>query len=368
MSYQVYVSLQNEDCIRRLAFDRNSGALEKKAEYEAKGGPAPMCLSPDGRVIHVGFRGDRPENSPGSNGGVLPEHGLGSFAIDGCGDLHPIGRVHNEGEPCFVRTDHSGHFLLSAHPQVGRVATHGIDASGAVAGPAIEWIATHCGAHSVQIDSSNRFAFVPHIGEGNGGLKRLGSSAANAIFQFRFDDKTGRLTPNNPPRTGPGQDLQWGPRHSCWHPAQPWLYVVNEQGNSISRYTMDGERGTLSLNETVDTLPPQGHPGKTSTADIQMHPSGRFLYAPNRGHDTITSYRVDQVSGRLSHPVWTRADAHPRAFMLDPSGHFLLCAGMTAGRLTAYGIDQAEGTLTELQSVHCGRVPMWVLITELPGA
>jgi len=371
MSYQLYVSLQNDDCIRRFEMDMQGGKLALKGEYAARGGPAPMGLSPDRKTAYVGFRSKSPENSSASDGQLRPEYGLGSFAIDQTsGDLKPTGRVYTQGEPCYVRTDVRGRFLLSSYFQAGHCATHRIDASGAVVGEPIEWIATNSGAHSIHIDPSNRFVYVPHIGQGNLGLTRLPperSKPANAIFQFRFDQETGRLTPNDPPRVGPGADRQWGPRHACWHPTQPWLYVVNEQGNNISLYTLDRERGTLTLGKTISNLPPEGHPTKTSTADIQMHRSGRFLYAPNRGHDTIASYVIDQSTGDLTHTGWTRADPRPRAFMLDPTGQFLVCAGFESGRLTVYRIDQQKGSLTELESYQGGNVPMWVLITEIPG-
>ena len=367
MSYQVYVSLRNDECIRRFALDPRSGGLEKKGEYEAKGGPGPMCLSLDGRTIHVGYRGHWRK---GSDDRKLAEHGVSSFAIDArSGDLRPIGRVHTEGGPSYVCPDHTGRFLLSSYFNAGHCASHRIDASGAVSGPPIEWLATNPGAHTLQIDPSNRFVFVLHIGLGNNSLLE-GERAANAIFQYRFDAQNGRLTPNDPLRVGPGDEHQWGPCHACWHPTQPWLFVVNEQGNNISLYTLDRERGTLTLGDTVSTLPPEGYTPKaggryrTVTADIQMHVSGRFLYAPNRGHNSIASFQVDQASGNLTPTGWARADADPKAFMLDPSGHYLLCTGNKTGRLTVYRIDQQDGTLSELESVMCGSVPSAVLITD----
>ena len=371
MPYQVYVSLQNDDLIRRFEMDIQSGQLKPNGEFAAKGGPAPMGLSPDRKTVYVGFRSKSPENSSASDGQLRPEYGLGSFALDPkTGDLTPNGRVYTQGEPCYVRTDVRGRFLLSSYFQAGHCATHKLDASGAVVGEPIEWRATNSGAHSIHIDPSNRYVFVPHIGQGNAGLKRLPperSKPANAIFQFRFDQETGRLSPNDPPRVGPGEDRQWGPRHACFHPSQSWMYVVNEQADNLSHYTLDRDRGTLTLGKTISTLPPEGFDRKNSTADIQIHKSGRFVYAPNRGHNTIASFLVDPVTGELSHTGWTRADPRPRAFMLDPTGHFLIAAGFESGRLTVYRIDQQKGKLTEQDSYMAGNVPMWVLIVEIPG-
>jgi 6-phosphogluconolactonase len=371
MSYRLYISLQNDDCIRLFEMDSKSGALSPRGEVEARGGPAPMALNPAGNTVYVGFRGVSLPNATGGDGIPKKEFGLGSFAIDPrSGNLKSISRVYMPGEPGYVRTDARGRFLLSSYFQAGHCAVHKLDAAGAINDECIEWRATNPGAHSIHIDQSNRYVFVPHIAEGNRGLKRLApdrQTAANAIFQFKFDQETGKLTPNDVPRAGPPVGQHLGPRHACFHPTRPWMYVCNEQSSSVTIYTLDRDTGTLTMGRSISNLPSQDLAKRNTCADIQIHKNGRFLYAPNRGHNTIASYAVDQTTGDLTNTGWFRADPEPRAFMLDPSGHFLYCAGFETGRLTCYRIDQQDGTLTELDSYQAGNVPMWVLITKIPG-
>ena len=372
MPYRLYVSLQNDHCIRHFDLDPESGALQPCGETMAPGGPAPMALNPAGNTVYVGFRGVSNGLHTGGDGVPRAEFGLAGYAIDPrSGALRLINRVQMPGEPSYVRTDLRGRFLLSSYFQAGHCAVHALDAGGAIGASPASWMATNSGAHSIHVDHSNRYVFVPHIALGNGGLQRLPpgrQTPANAIFQFKFDPNSGALTPNDPPRAGPPADRHLGPRHAVFHPVQPWLYVCNEQSSSVTQYTLDRETGTLAMGPDISTLPPEGSPVKNATADIQIHRNGRFLYAPNRGHNTIASYRVDPQTGALTGTGWARADARPRAFMLDPGGRFLYCAGFETGRLTCYRISPQDGTLTELESVHAGRVPMWVLIAQIPGA
>jgi 6-phosphogluconolactonase len=143
------------------------------------------------------------------------------------------------------------------------------------------------GAHSIQTDPSNRFAFVPHIA-GRG---------PNEIWQFRFDEQTGHLTPNSPPKVVPDQPV--GPRHFCFHPSKDLLYCSNEQGCSVTAYRFNTSTGTLTALQTVSTLP-DGYTGQNSCSQIQIGPSGKFLYAPNRGHNSIAGFAVDAATGLLT--------------------------------------------------------------------
>lgn len=368
MPRQLYVSLQNDDRIARFELDPESGRLVHVGDTEAPGGPAPLAVNPTGTALYAGYRGAG-GRATGGDGTPRPEFGLSSFVIDQrSGELAPIGRrVQLSGEPCYLSTDRRGRFLLSAYYQAGACAVHPIDESGALGGEAIEWRQTSSGAHCFQVDSSNRFAFVPHIAEGSGGLQRLPEerrTAANAIFQFQFDQETGSLTPNDPPKTGPAERI--GPRHFCFHSTKPLLYVDNEQGSSVTVYALDPERGTLTPGKTTSTLP-AGFSGRNACSQIRIHPSGRFLYISNRGHNSIASFAVDATTGDLTPTGWAAAERVPRAFALDPTGNFLYAAGLDTGNLTGYRIDQQAGTLTPIETHPAGNLPMWVLIIELPG-
>ena len=184
----------------------------------------------------------------------------------------------------------------------------------------------------------------------------------NAIVQFHFDDATGKLTPNSTPRAIPRSPE--GPRHICFHPDLDVVYSSNEQGSGVTAYNFDSSQGTLSPFQTISTLP-SGYDGPNTCSQIQITPSGKFLYAPNRGHDSIACFAVDASDGRLSSVGQVATEAVPRAFSLDPAGHYLLAAGRESGRLATYRINTATGLLEPLHVYPLGRAPMWVLITDL---
>ncbi|MDP6453434.1 MAG: beta-propeller fold lactonase family protein, partial [SAR202 cluster bacterium] len=219
--------------------------------------------------------------------------------------------------------------------------------------PPVEWLATGTGAHCMQTDPSNRFAFVPHIAGGNG---------PNLIFQFKFDESTGHITPNIPPTVA--QEPEAGPRHYCFNPDMDVVYFSNEQGSSVTAYDLDADNGTLTAFQTLSTLP-DGYEGRNSCAQIHMSPTGDFLFAPNRGHNSMACFAVDSNTGRLERTAIVPTEAVPRAFGLDPSGNCLYAAGLESGRLAAYQINRTEGNLEHIETYDVGAGPMWVLITPL---
>ena len=340
MQTQLYVSLQGGDCIRRFDMDPQTGRLDPLDPVTVPGGPAPMAVDPQGRFLHVGRRG-------------VCE--VSSFRISPqSGDLEFIGAVPLDAEPCYLAMDRQGRFLFSAYYQAGKAGVHATDAgTGAVALPPVEWLDTATGAHALQTDPSNRFAFVPHIA-GRG---------PNTIFQYRFDAQTGRLTPNTPSRLSPPEPV--GPRHFCFHPQKDVVYFSNEQGCSVTAYTLDPAAGTLEAFQTVSTLP-EDFQGDNTCAQIHMTPSGGMLFAPNRGHNSMACFAVDSATGMLTPTARITTEPVPRAFGIDPGGEFLFAAGLQSGRLAAYRIDEENGTLRHLETYDVGSVPMWVTILSRP--
>ena len=337
MKYFLYVSLQEDDRIDVFAMDAATGRLEPRTSIEVPGGPAPMATDPGKRHLYVGRRGDRE---------------ISSYGIDpGTGRLSFIGTASLDTDPCYISTDRKGRFLLSSYYEGSKVTVHSIGDNGAVASTSVQSVATARGAHSIQTDPSNRFAFVPHIA-GNG---------PNAIFQFRFDEETGRLTSNVPPRVEPTEHL--GPRHFCFHPSRDLLYFSNEQGCSVSGYRLDSSTGTLTAFQTVSTLPEEFQ-GSNTCAQIQISPDGRFLYAPNRGHNSIAAFSVAE-DGELAPVGWVPAEPVPRAVTLDPDGRFFFAAGLESGRLSSYRVNHDSGELEPLEVYDVGRKPMWLLSMRL---
>ncbi len=335
MAYHVYVTVSGEGRISRYRMNAESGALEARDDVAAPGRPAPVAIDPSRRFMYVGRRDDLQ---------------ITSYAIDGgSGDLREIGSIPIASDPCYMATDRSGKYLLSAYYLGERAAVHGIGGDGAALDPPIEWRHTGRGAHCLRTDASNRFAFLPHI-DGNG--------APNAIFQFRFDAATGKLAPNDPAQVP--QDAGIGPRHYCFHPEKDLLYFSNEQGSSVSTYAFDADAGTLRALQTVTTLP-EGWSGDNKCAQLHMTPDGHYLYAPNRGHDSIAEFAVDPHSGLLTPLGHVAAEAVPRAFAIDPAGRFLISAGLESGRLATYRIGD-DGKLERIATRDVGKSPMWVAI------
>ena len=341
MTIYMYVSISEEDRVSIFKMDAESGKLDFQGDAAVPGGPAPLTADPGRRFLYVGRRG-------------VPD--IASFQIDqGNGGLSLVGNAPLEADPCYLATDRKGRFLFSAYYGAGKVAVHTIGEDGAVITPPVEWLDTAPGAHSMQTDPSNSYAFVPHI---------AGAVGPNLIFQFRFDESTGRLTPNSPPKAIPGEEL--GPRHFCFHPNKDILYFSDEQGCSVTAYNLDTSTGTLTAFQTLSTLP-DDYQGRNSCAQIQISPNGRFLYAPNRGHNTIACFAVDASSGHLTSIGRVPTEAVPRAFSIDPDGSFLFAAGLESGRLASYRIDGESGELQPLEVYDVGKAPMWVQFIRLPG-
>ena len=339
-TYHMYVSFQDDDKISIFTMDPATGGLDWQEDVAVDGGPAPLAIAPGKNFLYVGRRGKQEISSHRSD--------------QRTGGLTLIGTAPLQGEPVYVATDRRGRFVLSAYYYQSTVAVHAVNSSGVATVPPIEWRYTSHGAHAVQTDRSNRFAFVPHIA----------NRGPNAIFQFSFDEDTGRLTPRDPPRHSPQEYL--GPRAFVFHPTLDIVYFSDEQGCSVTAYTLDTTAGTLSPFQTISTLP-EGYSDSNTCSQIQIAPSGKFLYAPNRGHNSIASFTVESSTGRLTATGRVPTEPVPRAFSLDPTGSFLFAAGLDSGRLASYQVNPDSGQLTPLETYEGGNRPMWVLITRLAG-
>ena len=182
-----YVSFRDDNTISRFTLDPTTGQLEWQEDVAVEGGPAPLAIAPDKDVLYVGRR-DSQE--------------IASYRIDpGSGRISLIGAAPLQGEPVYVATDRTGRFVLSAYYYQSTAGVHAVGRDGVVVLPPVEWRYTGGGAHAMLTDRSNRFAFVPHIA----------NRGPNAIFQFRFNENTGRLTPNDPPRYDPASTWDRGP-------------------------------------------------------------------------------------------------------------------------------------------------------------
>ena len=335
MEYHTYISISGENKISLFKMNTDTGKLLFQKDIELSGGPGPLALDHEEKFIYAGIRSNRE---------------IASFRIDhNTGDLSLIGTMSLEADPCYIITDRKGNFLLSAYYGAGKVAVHPIGEDGVVSSPPIDWISTAEHAHCIQTDASNKFAFVPHTVE------------PNCIFQFKFDENTGKLTSNDIPKVVPEEEV--GPRHFCFHPSKNIVYTSNEQGSSATAYNFDTSAGTLSPFQTVSTLP-SDYDEENTCAQIHITPSGKFLYVSNRGHDSIAGFSIDDT-GQLSSLGQQSTEPTPRAFNIDPTGNFLYAGGEGSGKIASYRIIPLTGELEPLEIYAVGKNPMWVLFVNV---
>ncbi|MBT4610410.1 MAG: beta-propeller fold lactonase family protein, partial [Gemmatimonadetes bacterium] len=209
----------------------SGGDLQQLTDLACDGNPGPLAVSPDRQHLYVSVQVD-------------DQHLARSYRISADGDLALTGQTNMGGNPCHLSTDNTGRFLLGAYYSDGMATVDPIDAAGALGGARTSHNPTELRAHYIQTDPSNRFAFVPHV------------DTANCVYQFRFDETTGQLTPNDPPQVSPppGQ----GPRHLCFHASGRYVYTNGEQGSSVTIWDYDEATGCLSAKETLTTLPEAG--------------------------------------------------------------------------------------------------------------
>ena len=333
----VYVANADSADIAVLALDRSDGALREVDRFATGGTVMPLAVRPDRRVLYASIRS-------------APFRVL-SLAIDAAsGRLRELGSAPLPASMCWISTDASGRFLLSASYGGSVVAVSPIDGDG-VARAAQQVVATEDKAHAFQVAPDNRFAFATCLGGG-------------VVRQFRFDAATGRLDDNEPPawRARAGA----GPRHFVFHPHAPFVYLLNELDATIDVLAFDRTRGTLrSTACVVSLLPPRFSGGAPWAADLHCTPDGRFLHASERRSSTLSSFAIDAESGALTPLATIATEAEPRGFAISPDGRYLLAVGQASHRLSLYAIDAATGGLARVAERAVGRNPNWVEFVDL---
>ena len=330
----VYVSVSGENRIAVYRMDGDTGRLSPQASVPVEGRPGSLGAGPKGRFLFAALR---------------PANAIASFRIDpATGNLALIGTADTGENPSYVKTDRGGRYLFSSYYGAGKAAVHAIAEDGSLSRQAKQFLDTAPRAHSIVPDNSNRYVFVPH-------------TAPNQIFQFLFDEKTSKLTPNSPAAVTTPETHQ--PRHIFFHPNNKTAYVSNEKGSSVTVYQMDPSSGALRAVQTLSTLP-DGFSESNTCADVEVTPSGKFVYVSNRGHDSIAGYSVDADTGKLTALGQTPTEKTPRSFNIDPSSRFLYSAGQGSGKLASYRIDPESGRLDRFDTFVVGPSPAWVLTVE----
>ena len=330
-----------------------SGALSEAQLVAETPSPSFLAIHPSQRFLYAANEVGTFNNKP--SGAVT------AFSIDPkSGQLTQLNQQASEGSgPCHLVVDRTGRNVLVANYGAGSVAvlptqldgrlspaSAAIQHKGSSANPQRQE-APH--AHSINLDASNQFAVVADLG-------------LDQVLVYKFEPVKGSLVPNSPAFTAlkPGA----GPRHFSFHPSGKFGYVINELHSSVTSFSYNANQGTLTELQTLSTIPGPVPPGN-STAEVQVHPSGKFLYGSNRGHNSIAIYQIDPAKGTLSHVgnESTRGKT-PRNFGIDPSGKFLLAANQDSDSISVFAIHPSSGKLSPIGEPIPS--PMPVCIKFLP--
>ncbi|WP_148599073.1 lactonase family protein [Aquisphaera giovannonii] len=357
-TYWAYVGTYTEgkspsQGIYLLELDPASGKVTEYGPVANVPNPSFLAIRPGGKELYAVSEVGRFNNKPGGGVTALAIHPI-------TGKLTALNQESSVGEgPCHVAVDRTGKNVLVANYNNGVVACLPIDEAGRLR-PASSSI-QHEGssvdrgrqggphAHSINVDPSNRFALAADLG-------------LDKVLVYRLDAEKGTLTPNDPPSASvkPGS----GPRHLAFHPNGRFVYVISEMGNTLTAFAYDGEKGELKEIEAVSTLPADFR-GKSYTADVHVHPSGKFVYGSNRGHDSIAIFAIDQATGKLTPAGHVPTGGKtPRNFAIDPTGSCLLAENQGSDTIVVFRIDASTGGLTRVGEPI--KVPMPVCIQMIP--
>jgi 6-phosphogluconolactonase len=319
--------------IYAIGFDSKTGKLESPVLAGEATNPSFVAIAPSKKFLYA--------VSEASGGGVVS-----SFSRDAkTGKLTLLNQQSSQGKgPCHVSVDHTGKTVMVANYGSGHVASYPVKDDGSLGEAASSYLQGPASnvnpgrqkdphAHSINVDAGNKFAFACDLG-------------CDKVFIYKLDAAAGKLTPNDPAFAEVPAGA--GPRHFAFHPNGKFAYVNNEMAMSVTAFAYDAAKGALTAVETISTLPPGTEPsGKYSTAETQVHPSGKFAYVSNRGHDTIACYKVDEATGKLTFIEAAPSIVQtPRNFGIDPTGHWMITAGQNSSTIAVLAIDQATGKLT----------------------
>jgi 6-phosphogluconolactonase len=331
----VYVSDAGTQTIVLYHFDEQTGKLKEVSRTNVGTAPGSLSVNAEHRLLFASLRTNAE---------------IGSFKIGEAGKLTAINRTElgSGANAAYVAADKSCRFLLAASYSGGRVTVHEIAAGGQLGSAPLQTIKTANTAHAAVLTADQKWLFVPHV-------------APNAIYQFKYDAQTGKLTEHE--KAAGGKEGA-GPRHLAIHPSQKFAFSSDESGSSVTLYSLDAERGLKPL-QTVSTLPAD-FTAKNSTADVHVHPSGKFVWVSNRGHDSLAGFAFDAAAAKLTAVGQTPTEKTPRSFAVSPNGNWILGAGEGSGKLAIFAVDVNSGQLERKETIDVGKSLTWVTIATLP--
>ena len=331
------------------ALDLATGAMEPARLAAESANPSFVAIHPNRRFLYAV---NEVTSFEGQKSGAVS-----AFAIQADGSLKQINQQPSRGgAPCHLVVDRAGRNVLVANYVGGNVASLPIREDGGLR--AATGFVQHRGssvnperqegphAHSINLDAENRFAFAADLG-------------LDKILVYRFDVNRGTLTPHDPAAVSVKAGA--GPRHFDFHPSGKYAYVINEIDLTVTAFSYGAESGVLTPIQTIPTLAEgvQGH--GLSTAEVRVHPNGKFLYGSNRGHHTIVVYTIDPETGKLTYVEHQSTQGRtPRNFFVEPTGQFLLAENQSTDTVVVFRIHPQTGELTP--SGHRLAVPSPVCI------
>lgn len=330
-----YTSKTASKGIYAYRFDAQKGQLTSIGVAAETTDPSFLAVHPDGKYLYA-------VNEIGNFNGEV-SGAVSSFAIDAKnGSLKFLNQVPTRGAgPCYVSLDKTGAYALVANYDSGSIASFPVRGDGSL-GTASGFV-QHSGtgpdktrqegphAHWIGTSPDNRFALAIDLG-------------LDEVIVYGFDTTTGVFTPTlgGFAKVKPGS----GPRHLAFSPNGKFAYVISEMGSIVTAFSYHAKNAEFTTLQTISTLPAD-YSGPKEGAEIAMHPSGRFLYASNRGHDSIAVFAIDPKKGTLRSlgQVLTGGKT-PRHFAIDPTGAYLLAENQESNAVVVFHIDPASGSLT----------------------
>jgi 6-phosphogluconolactonase len=339
-NYLVYVGTYTQEGsaskgIYAYRYDTGSGQLAAIGLAAETANPSFLAAHPNHRFLYAV---NELTNFQGQKSGAVS-----AFAIDrDTGKLTLLNQVASRGaDPCYITVDKTGKYVLVANYTGGSVAVFPVLEDGRL-GEASAFV-QHTGrgtnperqegphAHSIDLSLDNRFAIVDDLG-------------LDEMLVYPFDATKGSLLTDGVKiaKAAPGA----GPRHFALHPNGKFGYVIDEMQSTVSVFRYDSAAGTLQPLQTTSSLP-KAFSGKDESAEIQVHPSGKFLYASNRGHDSIAVFTIDAHKGTLTPVEYVSTKgAGPRHFEIDPTGAMLFAANEKSDNIVVFRINLQSGRLT----------------------
>jgi 6-phosphogluconolactonase len=240
--------------------------------------------------------------------------------------------------PCHVTTDSEGKCLIIANYTSGSVVVFPIATDGSIQPEScnivhkVEAGKKRSNGHCSVVAPGDRWVLVADLGN-------------DRVYVYELDASKGTLTP------GPTPWLELpagaGPRHLSFHPNKKYVYIINETNMTMTAATWDSNSGKLAIINQTSTLPPNTTGGNLSTAEVLVHPNGRFVYGSNRGHDTIVAMGIDPKSGAIKRlNNYSTLGKTPRNFRIDPSGSKLIAENQGSDTIYSFNVDSETGSLT----------------------